>query len=290
MKLSRLPARRHLEIRQYSFVSLASFVVKSRPMVRGFPWARVLLAVAIAGAGVAWMLPWWFAAADALLVLACVGLGVFVQGAGLFARPILAVAPERASGKLALTFDDGPDPEHTRKVMDVLEAGGHRGTFFVIGRRAAEQRELLAEMRARGHALGNHSWHHAHTTPFLAPKKLAEDLKRAQELLGSPRWFRAPVGILSPRVVEAARLAGVELVGWSGNARDGVAATVEAAAARLRPQLVPGAILVLHDAAERGDRKPIAAEVLQKILKEMNDRGLKSVTLDELLMPLAGAE
>jgi peptidoglycan/xylan/chitin deacetylase (PgdA/CDA1 family) len=252
-------------------------------MVRGFPWARVVFAVAFLGVTVAWMLPWWFWAADLLLVLTAVAGGVFVQGAGLFARPILAAAAERSPGKLALTFDDGPDPVHTRKIMDLLEAGGHRGTFFVIGRRADQHRELLAEMRARGHGLGNHSWHHAHTTPFLPPKKLAADLRRAQELLGEPRWFRPPVGILSPRVVEAAKLAGVTLVGWSKNARDGVAATVEAATRRLLPAVKPGAILVLHDSSERGDRTPIAPLVLEKMLKEMNDRGLRSVTLDELL-------
>jgi peptidoglycan-N-acetylglucosamine deacetylase len=252
-------------------------------MVRGFPWARVLFVVAIAAAGAAPFSGWWCWALSLSLLVISVGAGVFLQGAGLFARPILAVSPERAPGKLALTFDDGPDATHTRRVMELLEAHGHRGTFFVIGRRAAEQPEILKELRARGHALGNHSWNHAHTTPFLPPRKLAEELARAQELLGGPRWFRPPVGILSPRVVEAAKLAKVTLVGWSANARDGVAATVEAAAARLKPAIRPGAILVLHDAAERGDRTPIAADVLESILKDLSERGLRSVTLDELL-------
>jgi peptidoglycan/xylan/chitin deacetylase (PgdA/CDA1 family) len=90
------------------------------------------------------------------------------------------------------------------------------------------------------------------------------------------------VGILSPRVVEAAKMAGVELVGWTRNARDGVASTVEAAVRRLRPALKPGAILVLHDAAEGRDRTPIAPEVLRRVLSEMEAQGLKSVTLDAL--------
>ena len=248
----------------------------------------MIFAVAFCGAAVAWMMPWWWWALDLLLVLIAVGAGVFLQGAGLFARPILAARPENAAGKLALTFDDGPDPVHTRQVMELLEAAGQRGTFFVIGRRAEAHADLLKELVQRGHALGNHSWHHAHTTPFLAPKKLAEDLRRAQGLMEqttghAPRWFRPPVGILSPRVVEAAKLAQLELVGWSKNARDGVAASVEAATQRLLAGLKPGAILVLHDAAERGDRQPIAADVLTRILKEMQARGLRSVTLDELL-------
>jgi peptidoglycan/xylan/chitin deacetylase (PgdA/CDA1 family) len=256
-------------------------------MVRGFPWARALFAVAVAGAGAAAWLPAWWCALDALLLFSAVGAGVFVQGAGLFARPILSVAPSRAAGKLALTFDDGPDPAHTRQVMDALEAGGHRGTFFVIGRRAEPQVELLKELVARGHALGNHSWSHAHSTPFLPPKKLAEELTRTQSLLaqagGATRWFRPPVGLLSPRVVAAARLAGVELVGWSANARDGVASTVEKAASRLSQAMAPGAILVLHDAAERGGHAPIAAGVVRKLLAELTARGLRSVTLDELI-------
>ena len=268
--------------------------------LRGFPWARVLFAIALAGAlsllaractvgpdAVAW----WMIALDALLVLGAVGAGVFVQGAGLFARPLLGVDPERARDRVALTFDDGPHPVHTRAVLDLLDAAGQRATFFVIGARADGQEPLLAEMVRRGHQLANHSWAHAHSTPFLPPAALAAELERAQALLGraatsgsgASRWFRAPVGILSPRVVEAAKRARLQLVGWTATARDGIgSATVEKATRRLQRALKPGAILVLHDAAERGDRAPIAPEVLRRLLPELRARGLRSVTLDEL--------
>jgi peptidoglycan/xylan/chitin deacetylase (PgdA/CDA1 family) len=266
-----------------------------RRMIRGFPWARVLFAAAalatvgLVGAElVGRAVPGWMIAVIAAAVLLALGGGIFLQGAGLFARPILAVEPARAGGRVALTFDDGPHPEMTRRVADLLEAGGHRGTFFVIGRRAEAQGELLAELVRRGHGLGNHSFSHAHTLPFFAVPKLASDLERAQSLFERtagvrPRWFRPPVGILSPRVVGAARVAGLELVGWSGTARDGIATTVEEAQARLVRRLKPGAILVMHDGAERGDRAPIAAAVLAGVLDEMARRGLRSVTLDELL-------
>jgi peptidoglycan/xylan/chitin deacetylase (PgdA/CDA1 family) len=92
------------------------------------------------------------------------------------------------------------------------------------------------------------------------------------------------VGLLSPRVVGAAARAGLELVGWSASARDGRAATTAAqAAARLIAAARPGAILVLHDAAERGGRVPVAAAALPAILDALEARGLRSVTLDELL-------
>jgi peptidoglycan/xylan/chitin deacetylase (PgdA/CDA1 family) len=224
----------------------------------------------------------------AAALLSAIGAGVFVLGSGLFARPILAVEPARAGDRLAITFDDGPDEAHTRTVAALLEARGHRGTFFVIGRRAAASPALLAELVQRGHALGNHSFTHAYTTPFQHPARLAADLARAQELFAQAgahvRFFRPPVGLLSPRVVDAARRIGLTIVGWSATARDGRAATTaDEAAARLIAAARPGAILVLHDAAERGTRVPVAAAALVPLLDALAARGLRSVTLDELI-------
>ena len=244
------------------------------------------LALAAAGfAGVT--VPWWSIALALSTVLTITGVGVALQGSGVFARPVMAGPSDRPL--VALTFDDGPDPSETRRVLDLLDGSGHRATFFLIGQRASEHAELTAEIVGRGHALGNHSDQHSHATPFLAPARLASELARAQDRMHAasgarPRWFRPPVGLLSPRVVDGARLAGLELIAWTATARDGTArATVESSLARLEVALFPGAILVLHDAAERGARRPIAADVLRPLLERMASRGLRSVTLDELL-------
>jgi peptidoglycan/xylan/chitin deacetylase (PgdA/CDA1 family) len=264
-------------------------------MIRGWPWARLLFgsAVAATAAAVVWTarggnVPWWTLGAIALALLAAVGAGVFVLGSGLFARPILAVAAAQARDRVAITFDDGPDEVHTRAVADLLEARGHRGTFFVIGRRAQAAPVLLAELVRRGHGLGNHSFAHAYTTPFQHPTRLAADLERAQALLTGAgarvRFFRPPVGLLSPRVVEAARRNGLTIVGWTATARDGRAGTTAAqAAARLAAAARPGAILVLHDAVERGGRTPVAPAALVTLLDALAARGLRSVTLEELV-------
>ena len=265
-------------------------------MVRGVPWARFLFVAAIAGIAIVVIdsaagrgAPGWLIAAAGFALVVSVGAGVFLQGSGLFARPILAARGDAANGRVALTFDDGPDPVHTRAVLDLLERGGHRATFFVIGARAEKTPELLDELVRRGHRLANHSFAHSHATPFFSVERLVEDLTRAQALITragapAPRWFRAPIGILSPRVAQAARRMGLELVGWTASARDGVArTTVDAAVARLLPALAPGAILVLHDGAERSGRAPIAPAVLARLLAALDARGLKSVTLDELL-------
>jgi peptidoglycan/xylan/chitin deacetylase (PgdA/CDA1 family) len=264
-------------------------------MRRGFPWALLLFvstvaasAAALARAAGGGDVPWWALGAIAGALLISVGGGVFLLGAGLFARPLLGVVGGRAAGRLALTFDDGPDPTHTRAVLDLLDGSGHRATFFVIGARAAQHPALLAEIVARGHQLGNHSFAHARTTTVMPTARLAADLARAQTVIagagGVGRWFRPPVGLLSPRVVEAARRERLELVGWTASARDGArGATVASATARLLRAIAPGAILVLHDGVERGERAPLAAAVLPSLLAAMAARGLKSVTLDELV-------
>ena len=264
-------------------------------MIRGWPWARVLFAAGVAaavGETVATLaggnVPWPALGLTTLAIFAAIGAGVFLQSSGLFARPILGIAPARAGNRVAITFDDGPDEKHTRAILELLERGGHRATFFVIGRRAEAAPELLADLVRRGHGLGNHSWEHAHTTPFQHPTKLAADLARAQELMARAgarvRFFRPPIGLLSPRVVEAARRTHLLLVGWSATARDGRASTTaDEAAARLIAAARPGAILVLHDAAERGGREPVAAAALTALLSALQARGLRSVTLDELI-------
>src|SRR5438270_12534810 len=105
-------------------------------LIRGWPWARLLFGAAVAGALVAVAVtlagrdvPWWALAADAGALVAAVAGGVFLLGSGLFARPILAVAPARAGDRVAITFDDGPDVTHTPPLLDALERGGHRAAF-----------------------------------------------------------------------------------------------------------------------------------------------------------------
>ena len=272
-------------------------------MERASPVGQLLLILACAGATVASALrllgvavPGVVLVALLVAVVALVGLGIGRIGAGVFGRPILSLRADRAGDRLAITFDDGPDPLTTPALLDLLERRGHRGTFFVIGRRAAEHPALLAEIARRGHGLGNHSFAHSWLGPARGPAALRADLDSAAATLeqatgARPRFYRPPMGILSPPVASMARQAGVEVVGWSTSAKDGIAsATVAGSLRRLRRGLRPGAILVLHDGAERGDRRPIATALLPLLLDEIEARGLRSVTLDELLPPGLGEQ
>lgn len=245
---------------------------------------------------VAGSLPGWGVLALVAAYAGMIPLGSFYAPSGVFGPVLLAGAADRPL--LALTFDDGPDPEATPKVLEALARHGARATFFVIGERAARHPEVMARLHEAGHQIENHSLHHSWYTAFAPPVRLAKELDRASSIIRrtsghTPRWLRAPIGVLSPRVFAAAHRAGLRLCGWSGKARDGWSSTsVEAATRRLLPAMRPGAILLLHDAPEllsgasagaESTRRPIAPQVLDQLLPVAAARGLRAVTLDELL-------
>lgn len=245
------------------------------------PLGRVLLVAVSLGClllmGACRAAPGWLLLLALISLLALLTCGVVFQSSGIYARPLISVRTPRP--EVAITFDDGPGP-HTAALLATLSARGHRATFFVIGERATP--EALTAIARGGHALENHSWRHSYLTPFQRPAALARELLQTSALIEAacgrrPRWFRPPVGLLSPRVGQAAKLAGLQLVGWTATARDGVARRTPAQAlSRLADHLRPGAILVLHDA-------PVAVEVLPRLLDLLDQRQLCSVTLAELL-------
>jgi peptidoglycan/xylan/chitin deacetylase (PgdA/CDA1 family) len=228
-----------------------------------------------------------FAAEWMLPVILMIAIGVGVPASGVFAGPVLAASTGRR--EVALTFDDGPDPRWTPPLLDLLDAHAQRATFFVIGDRAARHPELLCEIVRRGHEIANHTWSHSYLTAFRSAKELAIELERANALVANttgvrPRWFRPPVGVLSPPIPVASEMAGLRLVSWTASARDGVhRTTVGQAFARLERALRPGAILVLHDARLDGSTEPIACKVVDMLLTRMAALGLRSVTLSQLV-------
>jgi len=231
-----------------------------------------------------------------LWLLGVLHLGSFYPRLGVYGRLLLAGPSDRA--QVALTFDDGPDPLTTPQVLQVLARFEVRATFFVIGARAAQHPQLLAQLVQAGHQVENHSYQHAWLTAFVPRWRLAAQLQQTSQLIvkatgRAPRFFRAPIGILSPEVVAAAKRASLQLCGWSVKARDGWSGTTPAQAVqRLLAGARPGAILLLHDAAEsqatdRSESAPsvsrIAPAVLEQLLPELKRRGLQAVTLDTLL-------
>jgi peptidoglycan/xylan/chitin deacetylase (PgdA/CDA1 family) len=221
------------------------------------------------------------------LILAVIGVAILFPHFGIFSEALARVRTKRPL--LALTFDDGPDPVHTPRVLNLLEQHKARATFFVTGEQAARHPDLVRDIAARGHQVENHSLNHSIWTPFVSPKKLRAELEATQQILGSilgdrPRWFRPPYGVVSPRVALAARRAGLTICHWSGRARDGAARIpADRGVRNIARGLTPGSILLLHDAVHDGSRQAIAAEILESTLPMLAQKGLRSVTLDELV-------
>jgi peptidoglycan/xylan/chitin deacetylase (PgdA/CDA1 family) len=192
--------------------------------------------------------------------------------------------PEGAHG-VALTFDDGPHPRFTRSVLDALDGAGARATFFVIGEKGARHPEMLRELVARGHLVGVHGDRHDRFLSLRSTARVRADLTRAVEFLAAatgerPRLYRPAVGQTNPRIARIAAELGLTIVGWSVRARDGVRTDPSSVVERVVPRLRDGAIVLLHDAAERDDHDPAAGVALPEILAAMRERGLEPVRLD----------
>jgi peptidoglycan/xylan/chitin deacetylase (PgdA/CDA1 family) len=229
-----------------------------------------------------------------VLVDALVANHAILLGASLWPRsPLLGPNHVRlpseaaARGEIALTFDDGPDPEVTPKVLALLDAYRAKASFFCIAARAVAFPDLVGEIVARGHSIENHSYRHAHTFAFNGISALRREIERAQmaliELSGRrPRYFRAPAGMRNPWLQPVLSQLGLELVSWTRRGFDAVCRKPEKVQQRLLKNLEAGDILLLHDGSPAHDAqgRPVVLEVLPRVLDTIAHRGLNAVALE----------
>jgi peptidoglycan-N-acetylglucosamine deacetylase len=203
--------------------------------------------------------------------------------------PALCRLPEAAAarGEVALTFDDGPDPEVTPRVLDLLDQAGARASFFCIGRRAAAHPEIVREIVRRGHRVENHTWSHPNLFAFYPPRAQRLEIERTQETIADaagrrPAFFRAPAGfrnLFLDRELWGARLT---LAAWTRRGYDALASDPAKVAERLLRGLAPGDVLLLHDgSALTGGGNRVALEALPRLLDGLAARGVYSVPLAE---------
>ena len=217
-----------------------------------------------------------------------------LAAAGLLPRnrllgPNLSRLPEaaRRRGEIALTFDDGPDPEVTPRVLDVLEEHGATASFFLIGRRAARHAPLVREIARRGHSAENHTDRHLAGFAALPPGAIRREIAAAQDAIAAgasaaPRFFRPPAGVRSPLLDPALAAAGLLHVSWTRRGFDTVRRDPAALLRRLGRGLSAGDILLLHDgnaARARGTGTPVALEALPALLRSVAAAGLRAVSL-----------
>lgn len=179
--------------------------------------------------------------------------------------------------KIAITIDDGPDPEVTPRVLDILDQFKVVVTFFCIGKRIIAEPLLAREILRRGHAIENHSYRHLHYFSLLGPRAMATEIAQAQDIIEStigaaPLFFRAPAGLRNPFLDRVLAHQGLKLASWTRRGFDTVTNQPAKVLARLVTGMRSGDILLLHDghAARTSDNVPIIVQVLPALLQKIS--------------------
>jgi len=177
---------------------------------------------------------------------------------------------ESAEKEVWLTIDDGPT-EDTIAILDRFDAHSVKATFFVKGVLAEKRPEMIQEMVRRGHTVANHSHTHPSATFWcLPPSRIAAQIERCNDVLrritgSAPLFFRAPVGTKNPAVHPALDRLGMTLVGWSARAFDTRTNNPERVVKRIMPDIIPGAIILLHQGREASPQ--MISRVIEEVLR-----------------------
>lgn len=179
---------------------------------------------------------------------------------------------------ICLSFDDGPDPATTPKILEILKSNNLKAVFFVIGKKAAQYPALIQLIQENGHVIGNHSYDHNNSIGFFSSKKLIRDLEMCSETIekiagNKPKYFRPPFGVTNPRYQKVLKKLNLISIGWSGRSFDTVTKSKEKLLKRVDKYLSNGVILLFHD------NQKITVEILPEVLERCKKKGIKIVPL-----------
>jgi peptidoglycan/xylan/chitin deacetylase (PgdA/CDA1 family) len=225
---------------------------------------------------------WWLAALCSLAG-ALIGLGVSFPQWQMFGESICTVPTGQKI--VALTFDDGPDPENTPALLTLLAERKIRATFFCIGKHVSRQPELVKRMVAEGHRIENHTFQHSPATNIFSLPRLRKELTRAQAEIQqatgrAPVFFRPPAGLTNPRIFRITGELGLKVAGYTARGLDRRNVSADKITQRLLRKIQPGAIFLLHDAGVPRERLLATVTML---LDKLEANGYQCLRLDELL-------
>jgi peptidoglycan-N-acetylglucosamine deacetylase len=186
-----------------------------------------------------------------------------------------------------LSFDDGPDPKYTPRLLDILAAAGVHANFFVVGTMCQRYPGLLNRILNEGHTIGSHSFSHRHPWAISATRA-RQEVRQGFEAVAdlckhSPRFFRPPYGRLRRVMLDEAQVLGMQTTLWSRSAIDWGVWGKPSAVVRRLSRTRPGDILLLHDAMDLKNRPAAMLALLPDFLGQCKGRGLQFGKLDRLV-------
>ncbi|MBN1575928.1 MAG: polysaccharide deacetylase family protein [Chitinispirillaceae bacterium] len=239
----------------------------------------------------AWFIAWLtvpslrpFTAAVLLLHLPVLVAGVANLHLGFFCPALCTRGGEKR--RLALTFDDGPEPNLTPAILDLLGEFNFRATFFCIARRVEKHPAVARLIVTRGHTIACHDLDHQWTANLRRHRRMVADINEACSIIRSvtgisPRCYRPPVGLSNPHLRTALAHLDMVCIGWSRSLGD--AGNRFAGRLRRMPRLAePGAVIMLHDCLPAVSHRDVFLQQLRMLCERIREKELTSVGVDEL--------
>lgn len=183
---------------------------------------------------------------------------------------------------IAITFDDGPHPEFTPKILSLLENHNAKATFFCIGKHIEEHPALFKAIIKAGHTVGNHTYSHSKSFGFFNSQKVTQELQKTnnivKELIGKQmRFYRPAFAVTNPSIEKAVKQLKLDTIGWSVRSLDTTPRNSSRVLKRITSKVAKGDIVLLHDTSDK------TVVVLEQLLLFLKDRELRSVAVDQLL-------
>ncbi len=187
-----------------------------------------------------------------------------------------------ADNEIAISFDDGPDPEYTLKILALLKRHEAKATFFCIGKNVDANSEILQRIIEEGHLVGNHTYTHSKGFGFFGTKKVLDELQKTNsvvhKLTGKEmRLYRPAFAVTNPNIKKALALNGMQSIGWSVRSLDTTNLSEATVVKRVTSNISKGDIILLHDTSAK------TVAVLEQLLLFLQEKKLRSVTIDRLL-------
>lgn len=222
---------------------------------------------------------WWF------IGIILIWLGINIVGSARISSNYHVKAfcnnPSETEKKIAITFDDGPS-DYTLEVLNLLKKYNASATFFCIGKNIEAHPEIIKQIIAEGHLVGNHSYSHSPFFDFYNAKKITEEIQQTDILLKKYtskkiNFFRPPYGVTTPSIRRALKITSHKVIGWNIRSLDGGTKNQNLIFNRIIKRISPGGIVLLHDTASH------SVLVLEQFLQFLQKQNYQVVSVEELL-------